>query len=74
MEAETHGQTSTAVQAQASARIEVLLVVWRIREALRSLPRNSADPDLTIRWWNHGIARELVSLKLPKITPKLFMH
>lgn len=57
-------QTSTAFQARTSARIEVLLVVWRIREALTSLPRNSTDADLTVRRWNHGIARELVCSKL----------
>lgn len=66
MDAATHKTTSTALQAQTSARLEVLLIVWRIREALTALPSQSADPDLTIRQWNHGIARELVSHNLLK--------
>ncbi|PIL26689.1 hypothetical protein GSI_11216 [Ganoderma sinense ZZ0214-1] len=40
-----------------SARLECLLVVWRVREALQAMPQ-PAD-NLTIRRWNHGIAREL---------------
>lgn len=60
MDSGTEPDASAAAQAQISARIEVLFVVWRIREALKSLPRNPVDPDLTIRQWNHGIARELV--------------
>ncbi|KAI1781903.1 hypothetical protein LXA43DRAFT_1105133 [Ganoderma leucocontextum] len=40
-----------------SGRLEVLLVIWRIREALQALPR--APDSLAVRRWNHGIAREL---------------
>ncbi|PIL25598.1 hypothetical protein GSI_11346 [Ganoderma sinense ZZ0214-1] len=41
-----------------SARLECLLVIWRVREALQAMPR-PAD-NMTIRRWNHGIAQELV--------------
>ena len=68
MNSASSSQPSSAAQARISARIEVLLIVWRIRQALTSLPPTSADPDLTIRRWNHGIARELVSRKLPNQT------
>ncbi|KAI0704606.1 hypothetical protein C8Q76DRAFT_801518 [Earliella scabrosa] len=41
----------------AAARLELLLVTWRIGEAMRSL---NEDPDRrTEMRWNHGIAREL---------------
>ena len=42
-----------------SARLEVLVVIWRIREALQAMPQPPSE--LTLRRWNHGIARELVS-------------
>lgn len=42
-----------------SARLEIVIVLVRIAEALEALPRD-ADA-LTIRQWNTGIARELVS-------------
>ncbi|KAI0707021.1 hypothetical protein C8Q76DRAFT_696334 [Earliella scabrosa] len=48
---------NSAQQVKWSARHEILLIVWRIGEALRALP---PDPDsATVRRWNHGIAREL---------------
>lgn len=43
-----------------SARVEALLIIWRVREALEALPQ--AADRLTIRRWNHGIARELVRM------------
>lgn len=43
-----------------SARLEVLVVIWRIREVLQAMPQPPTD--ITLRRWNHGIARELVRL------------
>ena len=41
-----------------SARLEVLLAIYRIAQAFRAIPPNP-DP-LTNMRWSHGIARELV--------------
>ncbi len=43
-----------------SARLEILLVVWRVGQAIMAFP---PTPDgLTVRRWNAGIARELVRI------------
>ncbi|PIL28443.1 hypothetical protein GSI_08477 [Ganoderma sinense ZZ0214-1] len=43
-----------------SACLECLLMIWRVREALQAMPQ-PAD-NMTIRRWNHGIARELIAI------------
>ncbi|KAI0702217.1 hypothetical protein C8Q76DRAFT_697935 [Earliella scabrosa] len=44
-------------QVQWSARLEILLSVWRIAQAFRALPQSPTE--LIWRRWGHGIAREL---------------
>lgn len=44
---------------QRSAQVEVMITIGRISEALQALPE--APDDITVRRWNHGVARELVS-------------
>ena len=44
---------------QQSAQLEILIVIRRISDALQALPE--APDDITLRRWNHGVARELVS-------------
>ena len=41
-----------------AARMEIIVVLWRIREALKALA--SRADETTVARWNHGIARELV--------------
>ena len=41
-----------------SSRGELLLIMWRISEALRALPDNAGERQVTR--WRHGIAREIV--------------
>ena len=55
----TTSKEETKIDVLTSARLEVLLVIWRIREALQAMPQEPCE--LTLRRWNHGIARELVS-------------
>ena len=55
----------TRTRILAAARLELLLVTWRVGQALRCL---KDIPDrMTEMRWNHGIARELVSTALPRI-------
>ncbi|KAI0706514.1 hypothetical protein C8Q76DRAFT_800934 [Earliella scabrosa] len=46
-----------ADEAMWSARFEILLIVWRINQALQALSSNPNE--LTLKRWSHGIAREL---------------
>lgn len=40
-----------------SARLEILLVIWRVAQAIKALP--AAADDTTVSRWNAGIEREL---------------
>lgn len=42
-----------------SSRLEVLIAISRVAEAIEALP--SLPDNITVRRWNHGIGRELVS-------------
>ena len=42
-----------------SSRLEVLIAISRVTEAIEALP--SLPDNLTVRRWNHGIGQELVS-------------
>ena len=57
--------TEPLPQVMWSARLQILLSVWRIAQALRALPKEPSD--LVWQRWGHGIARELVRYYAPSL-------
>ena len=70
-DAKKHAAYSRRVTLE-SSRGELLLIMWRISEALRALPDDAGERQVTR--WRHGIAREIVGVVkgLMNVTFNLF--